>query len=145
MEDGDFVTDHLISFNTLVSQLIVVDIKMEEEDKCITLLCSLPDSWDNLVVAIGSSTKSALKFEDIVSSLLSEKMRRKYIESQNVDALSVRSGHPKERRRYIGGRSKSRGRSKSPGDPLKKRCWKFSKPGHFKRNCRSKSVERGKG
>ena len=52
---------------------------MEEEDKCITLLCSLPDSWDNLVVAIGSSTKSALKFEDIVSSLLSEEMRRKSI------------------------------------------------------------------
>ena len=93
MEDGDSVTDHLNVFNTLVSQLVSVDIKMEEEDKCITLLCSLPDSWDNLVVAIGSSTKSALKFEDIVSSLLLEEMRRNYMESQNTDALSV----PKER------------------------------------------------
>ena len=89
---------------------------MEEEDKCITLLCSLPDSWDNLVVAIGSSTKSTLKFEDIVSSLLSEEMRRKSMESQNVDALSVRSSRPKERQRNIGGRSKS------PGDPLKTGC-----------------------
>ena len=113
---------------------------MEEEDKCITLLCSLPDSWDNLVVAIGSSTKSALKFEDIVSSLLSEEMRRKSMESQNADALSVRSGRPKERRRYIGGRSKSRGRSKSPGYPLKPGCWKCGKPGHFKRNCRSRNI-----
>ena len=145
MEDGDSVTDHLNVFNTLVSQLVSVDIKMEEEDKCITLLCSLPDSWDNLVVAIGSSTKSALKFEDIVSSLLSEEMRRKSMESQNADVLSVRSGRPKERRRYTGGRSKSRGRSKSPGDPLKTGCWKCGKPGHFKRNCRAKSVERGKG
>ena len=145
MEDGNSVIDHLNVFNTLVSQLVSVDIKMEEEDKCITLLCSLPDSWDNLVVAIGSSTKSALKFEDIVSSLLSEEMRRKSMESQNADALSVRSGRPKERRRYIGGRSKSRGRSKSPGDPLKTGCWKCGKPGHFKRNCRAKSVERGKG
>ena len=136
MEDGDSVTDHLNVFNTLVSQLVFVDIKMEEEDKCITLLCSLPDSWDNLVVAIGSSTKSALKFEDIVSSLLSEEMRRKSMESQNADVLSVRSGRPKERRRYTGGRSKSRGRSKSPGDPLKTGCWKCGKPGHFKRNCR---------
>ena len=44
---------------------------MEEEDKCITLLCSLPDSWDNIIVVIGSSTKSTLKFVDIVASLLS--------------------------------------------------------------------------
>lgn len=88
MEDGDSVTDHLNVFNTLVSQLVSVDVKMEEEDKCITLLCSLPDSWDNLVVAIGSSTKSALKFEDIVSSLLSEEMRRKSMESQSTDATS---------------------------------------------------------
>ena len=89
MEDGDSVTDHLNVFNTLVSQLIYVDIKMEEEDKCITLLCSLPDSWDNQVIAIASSTKSTLNFEDIVSSLLSEEMRRKYMENHSTYALSV--------------------------------------------------------
>ena len=77
-------------FNTLVSELIYVDTKMEEEDKCITLLCSLPNSWDNLVVAIGSSTKATLKYEDIVSSLLLEEMRRKSMESHSIDALYVR-------------------------------------------------------
>ena len=39
MEDGDSMTEHANAFNTLVSQLIFVDIKMEEEYKCITLLC----------------------------------------------------------------------------------------------------------
>jgi len=68
IEDGDSVTYHLNVFNTLVSQLVFVDIKMEEEDKCITLLCSVPDLWDNLVVAIGSSTNTTLKFEDVVAS-----------------------------------------------------------------------------
>jgi hypothetical protein len=146
MEDGDSVTKHLNAFNTLVSQLIYVDIKLEEEDKCITLLCSLPDSWDNLVVAIGSTNQqSALKFEDVVASLLSEEMRRKSMGEHNMDALMVR-GHSKERRnKFTGGRSKSRGRSKSLGDPLKKVCWKCGKPGNFKKNCRSRSVERGKG
>ena len=56
MEDGDFVTEHLNAFNTLVSQLGYVNITIAEEDKCITSLCSFPDSWDNLVVAIGSTT-----------------------------------------------------------------------------------------
>ena len=50
MEDGGSVIDHLNVFNTMVSQLISIDIKMEEEDKYITLFCSLPDSWDNMVV-----------------------------------------------------------------------------------------------
>ena len=111
MEDGDSMTDHVIVFNTLVSHLISVDIKMEEEDKHITLLCSLLDSWDNLVVAIGSSIKSTLKYEDIVSSLLSKEMRRNSMESHSTNALAVRLGHTKERGRYTGGRSKSRGRS----------------------------------
>ena len=44
--------NHLNFFNTLESQLIYVDIKMEEEDKCINLLHSLPYYWDNLVVEI---------------------------------------------------------------------------------------------
>ena len=70
MEDGNSVTNHLNAFNTFVSQLISVDIKMEEEDKFITLFCSLPDSWDNLVVALGSTTHTTLKFEDVVASLL---------------------------------------------------------------------------
>ena len=81
------MTDYLNVFDTLVNQLISVDIKMEEEDKSITLLCPLLDSWDNLVVEIGSSTKTTLKFEDVVASLLSMEMRRKSMENHSTDAL----------------------------------------------------------
>ena len=44
MKDGDSVTEHLNAFNTVVSQLSSVDIKISDEDKCINLLCYLPDS-----------------------------------------------------------------------------------------------------
>ena len=94
------VTDHLNVFNTSVGQLISVDINMEEEYKCITLLCSLPDSWDNLVVAIGSSTKSTLKFEDIVSSLLLEEMKRKPMENHSIDFLLVIRSYNRKRKVY---------------------------------------------
>ena len=49
MKDGDSVTEHLNAFNTVVGQLASVDIKILDEDKCISLLCSLPDLWDSLV------------------------------------------------------------------------------------------------
>ena len=62
MRDGDSVEDHLNAFNTVVSQLIYVKIKLSDEDKCISLLCSLPNSWDSLVVSIGSNT-TALNFD----------------------------------------------------------------------------------
>jgi hypothetical protein len=69
MKDGDSVTEHLNAFNIVVSQLLSIDINISDEDKCISLLFSLPDSWDSLVVAIGSNT-TTLSFDDVVSSLL---------------------------------------------------------------------------
>jgi hypothetical protein len=79
MRDGDSMAEHLNAFNTVVSQLVSVEIKISDEDKCISLLCSLLDSWDSLAVAIGSNT-IALKFDEVVSSLFSEDIRRKNME-----------------------------------------------------------------
>eukprot|EP00253_Pinus_taeda_P014414 PITA_14414 len=62
--------------------------KFNDEDKCISLLCSLPDSWDSLVIAIGSNA-TALQFDEIISALLTEEMRRKNMDNQNGDSLSV--------------------------------------------------------
>jgi hypothetical protein len=145
MEDGDSMTEHLNAFNTLVSQLVSINITIAEEDKCITLLCSLPDSWDNMVVATGSTTQSTLKYEDVVSSLLSEEMRCKIMDSHNTDALFVR-GCTQDRNlgKPLGGGSKYTGRSKSLGKSLKK-CWKCGKTWHYKKYCKSKKVDKPKG
>jgi hypothetical protein len=43
-----------------------------------------------MVVAIGSTTQSTLKYEDVVSSLLSEEMRWKSMDGHSTDALFVR-------------------------------------------------------
>jgi hypothetical protein len=47
MIDGDSVTEHMNAFNIVVIQLLSVDIKISYEEKCISLLCSLLDSWDS--------------------------------------------------------------------------------------------------
>ncbi|KAH9294795.1 hypothetical protein KI387_038383, partial [Taxus chinensis] len=70
-------------------------------------------SWDNLVMAIGS-TSITLKMEDVVGSLLSEEMRRKV--SLNAKQVLSVQGRTKERGKYEKkrGHSKNKGRSKSP-------------------------------
>eukprot|EP00253_Pinus_taeda_P023515 PITA_23515 len=119
MKDGDSVIEHINAFNIVVTQLASVDIKISDEDKCISLLCSLPDSWDSLVIAIGSNT-TALHFDEIVSSLLTKEMRRKNMESQNGNTLSVRGrSQNRNKNKSSSGRSRSRGRSKSLGKPVK--------------------------
>jgi hypothetical protein len=144
MKDGDSVTEHLNAFNTVVSQLLSVDINIYDEDKCISLLFSLPDSWDSLVVAIGSNA-TTLSFDDVVSSLLLEEMRWKNMEIQSTYALFVRGcSQERNKNKSSSGRSKSRGRSKSLGKFVKV-CWRCGKEGNYKKQCRSKSVERGKG
>jgi hypothetical protein len=52
--------DHLNAFNTVVSQLLSIDIKIFEEEKYTSLLRSLIDSWENLVVAIESNTTTLI-------------------------------------------------------------------------------------
>lgn len=76
MKDGDLVIEHLNDFNIMVKQLLSIEIKFLYEYKFIGLLCSLPDSWDNLFVPIGRNT-TTLKFDEIVASLLLEEMRWK--------------------------------------------------------------------
>jgi len=74
MKDGNLVTKNMNAFNTLLSQLLSIDIKILDEDKCISLLCSLLDLLDSLVIAIGSHS-TTLQIDEIVSSLLTEEMR----------------------------------------------------------------------
>jgi hypothetical protein len=79
MRDGDSLVEHLNAFNTMVCQLVSIEIKNSDEDKCINLLFSLPNLWDRMVVAIGSNT-TTLKFDEVVSSLLLEDMRKNNME-----------------------------------------------------------------
>jgi hypothetical protein len=74
-----------------------------------------------------------------------QEMRRMNMEGQSTDALFAR-GHSQGRNRCksSSGISKSKGRSKFLINFVKV-CWRCGKEGHFKKQCRSKSIEKVKG
>ena len=102
----------------------------------MTLLCSFLDSWDHIVMVLGS-TLVTFKMDDVVSFLLSQETRRKSLNSTK-ETLSVHrryNDRGKKNDKSGKGRSKSHGKSKTPGKS-KEKCWNYDKIEHFYKDCK---------
>ena len=112
MKDGDLATKHLSAFNIVISQLFSIDIKITQEDKCISMLYSLSNSWGNLVVSIGRNN-TTLKLDNVVVATLSKEMRKNNKEGSTPKALIVRGlSISRKKGKPSIGRSKSRSKLK---------------------------------
>lgn len=122
MKEGTTIADHLNTFHTLIVKLTSMEIKFEDEDKAITLLCSLPESWDNLVTSISFSSIDALDYDSVVGALLTEEMRRKSSKETLTSEVMLVRGRTKEHNKS----KRSKGKAKS---------WHCGKSGHLKKDC----------
>ena len=52
MKEGTPVLEHLKFFNKIISELLLVDVKIDKEDKVLILLSSLPESYDYIVTTM---------------------------------------------------------------------------------------------
>ena len=55
MADSGSVARHLNKFNTLTSQLELVEIIFKDEIKMLVMLSNLPEAWDSLMNAMSNS------------------------------------------------------------------------------------------
>jgi hypothetical protein len=131
MKEGMKIVDHWNVFNTLISQLISMEVKFEDEDKVVMLLCSLPESWDHLVTTVWFNTTYAIDYDIVVGALLPEEMRKKSSKETSTTAAMVVKGQSTERGKNHRGTS----RSKSKGNKSKQKCWFCGKSGHLKKDC----------
>ena len=52
MKEGTAVLEHLNFFNKAISELLAVDVKIDEEDKALILLSFLLESYDHIITTM---------------------------------------------------------------------------------------------
>ncbi|GJV39806.1 hypothetical protein Tco_1418246 [Tanacetum coccineum] len=108
MTEGVTVIDHVNEFNLVISKLLSVDIKFDDEMHALLLLSSLPNSWSGTATVVSSTSgTNKLTFEDIRDMILGEDIHRGN-SKEYLNSLSSATGHVKKSNR---GRSRSRKKS----------------------------------
>jgi hypothetical protein len=128
-EEANF-NGRLDEFNKIMTELESIDVKIEEEDKALILLASLPSSFDNIVTTLLFG-KETLKFDEVVAALLINETRRGSNGFPNEGQALVTKEGGRGR-----GQSKERGKvsqcSKLSG--RKFRCYYCDEKDHLKRD-----------
>ena len=111
-------------------------INFDEEIRALLILCSLPESWNGLVMVVSNSVprSSTLKYDHVISVILSEETHRKSSGGSTLgSALNVQSrGRTTKRGSNSRNRGKSRGKSKGRRSQSRglNNCWYCGKRGH---------------
>jgi hypothetical protein len=74
MKEGMPLCDHLDDFNRTILDIKNIDIKVNDEDQALILLCSLPDTFDNFVNSMLYS-RDTISLADVKSTMNSMELR----------------------------------------------------------------------
>lgn len=76
MKEGISISEYLDEFNKIIMDLRNIDMKLNEEDRALIVLCLLPVSFDNFVNSILYG-RDTISLADVKSTLNSKELRTK--------------------------------------------------------------------
>ena len=88
MKEGNSLTNHIDAFNKIILDLEDINVKIEDDDKTIILLSSLPPSYEHFVDTLFYGRQSLIMQD--VKEALSSKESSKKLEIRNGTGLTVR-------------------------------------------------------
>jgi len=77
MNEGIAVLKYLNFFNKVMNELLVVDVKIDEENKALIFLSSLLQSYDHIITTMLYGKKTLI-LEDVTSTFLSNEIRKRH-------------------------------------------------------------------
>ena len=83
--------EYLNFFNKVISELLVVNVKIDKEDKMLILLSSLSQSYNQIVTTILYG-KETLILEEVTSTLISNEIRKRPNQEEQAGSGLVVTG-----------------------------------------------------
>lgn len=136
MREGASVQDHIKKMREITDRLAVMQSPIIEEDQVMTLLGSLPSSYDSLVATLGARVDD-MKLSMVERSILDEEARKEG--SGRADPSGATAMYGKSPASAGGKKSGKGGKHWK----TKVKCYSCKKLGHFQRDCLEKKAERG--
>ena len=69
MVESKSITEQLAEFNKIIDDLANIDVKLEDEDKALHLLCTLPKSYESFKDTMLYGKETAVTLEEVQSAL----------------------------------------------------------------------------
>jgi hypothetical protein len=132
MTEGADLRQHINTFKQIISDMLRIDIKFEDEDKAMMLLTSLPTSYEHLVTTLLYG-KETLELEEVSGALLDHYQWKHKDSAESSGEGLVVTGYQDRGRKKDKDDKSARGISKSKSKTVK--CFKCQKKGHMKREC----------
>eukprot|EP01018_Ginkgo_biloba_P023168 Gb_22971 [translate_table: standard] len=122
---GDTVIDHINKIKMMEEQREAIDVTLKEEDIVMTLLCSLLQTYNNLIVSL-ESRDDDLKLDFVCACLLHEDKRRKDTRQSS-----------KEESTFLVNKKDEKKERKEKKPMI---CFYCKNPGHMTHDCKKNKV-----
>jgi len=129
---GESMQQHIVKVTTMAEKLAAIGAPVSDEDTVMSLLCSLPTDFDNLIVSLESRTEN-LTLDFVSARLLHEEARRAEAQLE-----------PGEETVLVTRTSGVSGRNRRGGNNSWIKCYRCQKRGHIARNCPERQQDTGR-
>ena len=89
LQDGTTMQTHINHVRDLADQLFNIGAGVSDEDIAMTLLCSLPETYDYLIVALESRSSEELTSDFVSARLIAEEKRKEESINSNVGGVNA--------------------------------------------------------
>ena len=133
MVEGADLAQHVHTFNKIISDLLWIDTKFDDENKVMMLLSSLSASYEHLVTTLLWG-KETLEFKKIPGAQLDHYQQKHNSSESSGERLMVKGNQDRGRKKDRD-HSSARGHSRSKSKSKIVKCYKCQKKGNIKQDC----------